>query len=215
MRFTLERISNPAIEPVTLAEIIQHVREYSSAPQSTLDQLTSLIVAGREWAEDYTGRALVDQQWRLAIGDYVAPSTTVVPDDQSRNWAPTVDGSLLLYKSPVLAITSFVSVDTAGVETEIDASTYELRDGGSKWPRVMPLSGASWTAGPLRIVFRAGYADQTGSPQTGAEVVPERFKQAIKLWVEANWDRDDKMMALLLDTAERLIKPEMVDISLA
>lgn len=215
MRFVLERVTQPAIEPVTLAEIIQHVREFSSASAATQTELTDLIVAGREWAESYTGRALIDQTWRLSIADYSIPWVVDAANCQCGSFVRAGDGSLLLYKSPALAITSFVSVDSAGTETDIEASTYALRDAASKWPRVVPLSGASWTAGPLKIEFRAGYADRLGSPQTGAEVVPARFKQAIKLWVEANFDRDKDMMPLLLDTARRLIDPEMADISLA
>ena len=55
----------------------------------------------------------------------------------------------------------------------------------------------------------------TGSPTGSAADVPERYKQAMKLWIEANYDRDDKMMALLLDTAERLIRGERAEMSLA
>ena len=37
-------------------------------------------------------------------------------------------------------------------------------------------------------------------------MVPERFKQAMKLWVEAHYDRDEKMMQQLLDAAENIAK---------
>ena len=45
--------------------------------------------------------------------------------------------------------------------------------------------------------------------------MPVAFKQAMKLWVEANYDRDQTMMPLLLKTAEQLIKGEQIGIRLA
>lgn len=215
MNFLLERVSGPEIEPVTVAEMIQQVREFSSISQATQDELGALIVAAREWVEDSTGRALIDQTWRLTVGDYVNVFANVDSDTVSGcyrgAWVPRADGSILLRKSPVLAITSFVSVDAAGAETAIAPSTYALREADSKWPSVVALNGGSWNSGTLRITFRAGFADRLGSPQEGADVVPVRFKQAIKLWAEGHYDRDEKLIAL----AESLIEPESANLRLA
>lgn len=219
MNFVLERVSEPAIEVVTLAEMIQQVREFSTIPTATQDELTRLIVVAREWAEHYTGRIMVDQQWRLTIGDYVDRYRNVDSDTVTGYYrgatAPTADGAILLRKSPVLAITSINSVDSLGVETLIAASTYELREADSRWPTVVRLSGSAWTTGAYRILFRAGFADQTSSPTTGAEVVPQRFKQAIRLYAEALYNRDERLMGKLLEAAENLIRPESSDLSIA
>ena len=217
--FTLERVTQPAIEVVTLAQMKTHLREFSSV--TALDaEITGLIQGAREWVEDFTGRVLVDSTWRLTVGEYANAYANVDSDTVSGYYRgpyyPRNDGGILLRRSPVLAITSFVSVAAStGVETTIDPATYELREADSKWPGVYPLTGAIWTTGPLRITFRAGFADQTGSPQTGAEVVPVRFLQAMKLWVEAVYDRDEKLMPLLLEVAEKLIKSERADLSIA
>ena len=37
----------------------------------------------------------------------------------------------------------------------------------------------------------------------------------MKLWAEANYDRDPVMMPLLLDVAEQIVKPERADLSIA
>lgn len=226
MRFALERVSNPDIEPVTLAEMKRHLREYDSVTSLDTD-ITALIVGAREWVEEFTGRALVDQVWRLTIDQHGCLLCDPAPGACANGVIPGSfayfsgifywhrQGGLLLRKAPALAITSFVTVDAAGVETAIDATQYELREADSKWPRIVPLSGATWTATTLRVTFRAGFADRLGSPQQGAEVVPERFKQAMKLWVEAMYDRDPVMMPLLLKTAEALIRPERAELSLA
>lgn len=223
MNFTLERVSDPDIEPVTLAEMKLHLRCFESTTED--DLITALIVAAREWVEDYTGRALIDQTWRLTLGSRL---TGLVGGDAvggympgtpygTREWAQWIrSGEILLRKSPVLSLTSFKSVDAAGVETDIAAADHELREIDSRWPRIAPLNGASWPSrSDLRIVFRAGFADRDSSPQETAAAVPERYKQAMKLWVEANYARDERTMQLYLDTAERLIKAERSELGFA
>jgi len=221
--FLLERISDPEIEPVTLAEIIQHVREFSSLSQESQDELTGLITVAREWAEEYTGRALIDQAWRITINDaipvigdtvsgFIGPGGPYFYALGWQRWCQRRE--ILLRKSPVLAVTSFVTADSAGVETVVDPATWALTEPDSKAPRIAALSGASWTAGTaLKIEFRAGFIDMIGSPPTGT--VPMRFKQAIKLHAEAHYDRDEKMMGKLLEAAEYLIKPECADLQIA
>jgi hypothetical protein len=227
-KFTLERVTQPEVEPVTLAEMKRHLRAFSSVTDEDSD-ITALIVAAREWVEDYTGRALIDQQWKLTLngrpgsfsgGDIVSGARDgALPVGYYAgiwNWGNA--GEIMLRKSPVLMITAFKSVDVAGVETTVDPLTYQLREADSKWPRVVALNGGTWSTwltGDLRITYRAGFADTVGSPGEGAEVVPVRFKQAIKLWVEANYDRDEKMMPILLETAECLIKPERSELQIA
>lgn len=220
MKFILERVSEPEIEPVSLAEMKRHLKEFDSVTARDGD-ITALIIGAREWVEDYTGRALIDQTWRLTIDQHGYLSGDDVGGYVTRpgyyfgrfQWERI--GQIMLRKAPAIAITSFVSVDAAGVETAIAADTYSLREADSKWPRIVALNGATWTAGALRITFRAGFADMTGSPQDDASVVPERFKQAMKLWVEANYQPDLEMTPFLLKTAEQLVKPERSELSLA
>lgn len=221
MNFTLERVASPDIEPVTLAEMIQHVREYTSIGASTQTELTKLIVAGREWAEDFTGRALIDQTWCLTLQDLVGdplPSRGYSYQGSfgfyQGSWSWTRRNEILLRKAPALAVLSVMSVDSAGNQVTINPATYQIREAKSKYPRLVALSG-SWPTVDLKVTFRAGFADRLGSPQQGAEMVPERFKHAIKLWVEANYDRDKDMMSKLVEAAECMLKPERSDISLA
>ncbi len=226
MKFTLERVTQPEIEPVTLAEAKRHLREFAGTTDLDGD-IEDLIKGGREWVENFTGRALIDQTWRLTIGDQpyfdtvIGDIVRVFPEMSNPYgfyggaffWFRNRE--ILLRKAPVLAIESFVSVDSAGTETTIDPTTYALREQDSKWPRIVPLSGATWGYGMFRLTFRAGFADRTGSPQQGAEMVPVRFKQAIKLWAEAHYDRDPIMMQKLLDAATNVIRPERSDLSIA
>jgi hypothetical protein len=225
MKFILERTVDPDIEPILLAEMKAHLR-VTDTDNDTL--ITGLITGAREWVEDYTGRALIDQTWRLTLaGKYHG----YIGGDSVGGYRPgyytygagTRDmeywirgGEILLRKAPALSLISFKSVDNAGVETAIDAAYYQLREIDSKWPRIVPLNGATWPAcSDLRIVYRAGFADRDSSPQQDGAAVPFRFKQAMKLWAEANYDRDDKTMQLYLDTAELLIKSERSEMGMA
>lgn len=219
MRFALERVSDPEIEPVTLDEMIQHVREFVSISLAAQTELTRLIVGGRDFAEDFTGRALIDQTWTLTLGDLVGEPMPAQPGyyHGSMNWNQSVGrgSEILLRRSPVLEVLSVATVDAAGAETVVASGTYQVREPKSKWPRLVALSGASWSTGDLKITFRAGFADRVGSPQQGAEMVPECFKQAIKLWVEAQYDRDKDMMNKLLEAAKSVLRQEKAELSIA
>lgn len=213
MRFVLERVTEPDIEPVTLAEMKRHLREYDSVTTNDND-ITALIGGARRWVEHETGRALIDQEWRLSVGgDTVAVDAVTTPYCGD---LPTLHGSeIFLMRSPVIAIVSFKSVDSEGVETDVDSDTYELRDADSKWPRIVARNGASWATGLYRIVFRAGFADRDSSPQQDASVVPECFKLAMKLWTEATYDRDEKMMEKLLEVAAQVVSSERCHLNFA
>jgi len=206
MRFVLERIIGPddTVDVVTVTEIKRHLGEFASVSDRDTD-IQDLIDAAVEWAEDYTGRVLVDQTWRLTVGPDTFDNTTA---DAASTWSADVGGDgIYLRKSPALAITRLATVDAiTGAETVIDADTYELRESASKWPRLVLLSGA-WSAGTTRVTFRAGYCDRTGSPVQAATVIPARYRSAIKLHVEAHYDRSTDMDKLL-KAAENLLKPE-------
>lgn len=208
----LELVSGPEIEPVTLAEAKRHLGEFDDVTTRD-DDIEALIVGAREWVEEYTVRAIIDQTWRLTFGDGAGVDRVALPT------CDCVRGELhgteiYLRRSPAISIVSFAQVAADGTETSLDAGTYELREGDSKWPRVVSIGGASWASGEYRLTYRAGYANRDVSPAEGAEVVPNRFKQAMKLWIEANYDRGD-MMKALLETATSLIRSERADLGIA
>lgn len=210
MRWLLELVSGPEIEVITLERMKRELREYSGITTRD-DDITAKIAAAREWLEDDTGRVMVDETWRLSIertGDlftnYAVPARSLYGTS-----LPTRD--VYLRRSPVLAITSVVTIDAEGAETAVDAGDYQLRDADSKWPMLVPIGSGTWGSGNVRITFRAGFADRTGSPQEDATVVPERFKQAMILWVKANYDGDEKSM----DAAKALAMPLRAHIGFA
>jgi hypothetical protein len=214
--WTLERIVDPTFEPIDLEAMKKHLRAFADATDED-DEVQEQFYAAREWAEEYTGHALVDQKWRLTIdiqnGLNYQGSNAIAFDRVAGCLPFNTLGEILLRKSPILEITSFVSIDQAGTETEIDANSYALCDAQSRWPRLARVNGATWLPGCLRVEFRAGYVDKSGDTPVGT--VPRRFMQAIKLYAEALYDRDPQMMSVLMKTAEDLLNPVRSELSLA
>lgn len=221
MIFALERVTQPDIEPLTLAEMRLHLRTFDSETvQDT--KITGIIEAAREWVEGYTGRALIDQQWRLSIGHLAWPFANggaTTPGVEVGQWSPGV-GGIWLRKSPVIAIVSVATVGTDYAETVVDADDYAVQEADGKWPRLLGVGESN-----TRITFRAGYANRNPdqgeppaeppiAPDTAA-MVPERYKQAMFLYAEAIYDRDEKMMKPLLEAAENLIRPERCELQIA
>lgn len=177
--WTLQRISDPDLEPVTLVEAKAHMR----VDTTDEDEFhTALITVAREWCEYHTGRALVDQTWQLRFEGY------------------SID-RFPLRRSPVISVDSFF-YDVNGVATELDASTYVLDGAGTKWPQLLLAYGKTWPQSfwekPLTIQFRAGYTDRAASPTEGVEKVPTAFKHAIKMivtFLDKNREATPEMMA--------------------
>jgi len=82
-----------------------------------------------------------------------------------------------------------------------------LREADSKWPRLFPINGTGWFLGSYRVEFTAGYSNE--------DLIPVVFKQAIKLWAEAHYDRDPVMMPLLIKTAEGVLRSERSNLQMA
>jgi uncharacterized phiE125 gp8 family phage protein len=214
MRFALERTVDPEIEPVSAAEFIRNVGEFAEAATERADDITRVIQSAREWVEHDTARALIDQTWRLTITDGTEAGDRVSQPGYYCGWWRSRQGEILLRRSPALAIVSFVSVDDEGDETAVDASSYELREADTKFPKIVGLNGTTWDTGTFRITFRAGYANRDVSPAEGASVVPARFRQAILLHAEAHYDHDKDMDAMVA-AAEALIAPERCGLDFA
>ena len=122
---------------------------------------------------------------------------------------------ILLRRSPVLEVLSFVSVDSEGAETAVDASSWELMDAASKYPRIVARNGACWLSGLYRITFRAGFADLQLSPADDGTAVPERFRMALKMWAEAFYYRDAQAMDKLIEAARGLVRNDKTDMGFA
>jgi len=149
----LKLISGPTQKPVTLAEAKSHLRVVQDNEDALIE---SLIVAAREWCEDFQNKSYLTQTWKLTF-DELQFGTIEIP------------------KPPLQSIDNIVLVETDGTENSV--TDYEVDDNSTpgrllinSYPDVemQKMSG-------LQITFTAGH-------QT-ADDVPEKVKSAIKLLV--------------------------------
>jgi uncharacterized phiE125 gp8 family phage protein len=150
-------ITGPLVEPVSLAE----VKEQIGIPDvdTVSDGLISRrIIEAREWAELYTGRALLTQtrekRWDCFVDEHECPSA--------------------------LTVVSVKYVDSDGAEQTVDSSDYVL-DTYTFIPHVRAAYAFTWPStrterNAVRIQYTAGYG---ATPST----VPLLIKEAIILLV--------------------------------
>lgn len=157
---TLARITPPAGEPVTLAEMKTHMRVTHDSEDSLIN---NLIKAAREEVEQATGLALISQVWRLYLDDW--PECGVV----------------LLQRTPVISLDAIAVFNDAGTASSLPLSAFDI-DRISRPARLALLDVAPAPAQALNgieIDFTAGFGP------TGVDV-PDGLKRAIML-LAAHW----------------------------
>ena len=146
----LTQLTQPATEPLSLAEVKLHLRvDADLTDDDTL--ISALIVAARQQAEHRTGRALVSQQWRLGLEFF--------PDD-----------SLELPKPKLISVESITYLDGDGVRQTISAADYEVIT-DELIGRIIPAYGKSWPScrehpGSVRVDYTCGYGAAADVPQS-------------------------------------------------
>lgn len=156
---TLLRTVEPAVEPVTLVEVKNHLR---LAHDSEDELLAGLVRAAREDVERATGIAMIEQSWRLMRDDWPG------------------DGRVPLMRHPVREILSVTLFGSEGEASVMDPSDY-LLDSISRLARLhferrperlRALNG-------IEIDFVAGFGE------AGTDV-PDLLKRAVLMLV-AHW----------------------------
>lgn len=163
----LVQTSNPAAEPVTLAEAKAHLRVVDTADDALI---TSLIVAARHQVEGMTGRPLLERTYRWELDAFPIRDFLLVPV------APLV---------AVSEIRTFADGDATG--TVLDAAAYYV-DKSDAPARIILQRGYAWPscselrrAAGVQIALTGGYGSL-------AAAVPERHKLAIKMLVGTWYD---------------------------
>ena len=188
-RYALNRITTPALEPVSLDEAKSHLRVEDAAEDGLIN---TIIAAARSQAESYTGRALVTQVWEMAL-------------DGFRWWIDVP-------RSPLQAVESVSYIDGDGVLQILDASAYRVDNRrepgritpafGTRWPRARDVTDA------VTVRFRAGYGD------LGTDV-PADIRQAILLIVGRLYAiREDVVVGTIAQPvpggSEKLMSPHRI-----
>lgn len=152
---TLETVTGPVLEPVSVDEVRERLRLDSSETESAVRQLA---VSARRRVEAATGRRLITQTLRLVL-DHFPPE-------------------IWLEVGPIQSVAEVRYVDESGASQVLDAAAYRVIGTGAL-KRIVPAYGKQWPT-PRRdydsvtIEIVAGYGD-------GPDAVPEDIRQAIFL----------------------------------
>ncbi len=130
-------VTPPAAEPVSLAELKDHLKIAGAAEDALL---SGLVVAARQTIEAKFQIAIIAQGWRLSL-----------------DCAP--EAQIILPLSPVISVDA-VGILRDGVTETLAASHYEAQAGNIG--RVRLKSAAT---GGLAVTFTAGWADASSVPE--------------------------------------------------
>jgi uncharacterized phiE125 gp8 family phage protein len=161
----LKRTVDPTATPVSLAEAKAHCRILHDDEDALV---TALIGAAVSMVEDYCGRSLMEQTWRLTLDGFA--------------------DRIVLPRGPVTSLSAFTYLDSEGAEQTVSPSTYKLdldadpqailREPSKTWP------GFGDYAVPITLTYVAGY-----------ETVPGAITQAILMLVASWYSNRSAIMA--------------------
>ena len=160
---TLSLVSGPAVEPVSIAEVKDHLRLDGLHEDAYVG---ALVTAARQVCETYTARSLVTQTWKQVLDQWPVqagdgPWWDGVREGAVDTIAP-VKRTLDLPRGPLQAINTIRVFDDDGAGVVIDPSVYIVAPGldgrvalraGQVWPLATAPIGA------IEIEFTAGFGD--------------------------------------------------------
>lgn len=201
----LKLVTAPATYPVTLEEAKAHCN-VDFADHDVL--LEIYRKAATDEAEQFTGRALIEQTWDYYLDEF-----------------PTAPDAIRIPRPPLIEVVGVFYRDSSGSEQTLDTDTYvvdEDVDPVGKPARIALAYGGAWptlqtVANAVRIRFKAGYVDEN-SPQ--AANVPYAIKAAILLIIGTLYANRETIVvgqsvALMPWSAEQLLRRYRVERAMA
>lgn len=165
---TLELITAPASEPVTVIEAKAWARVTTDEDDSLIDALTS---TARAHVEELTGRALLTQTW-----DY---------------WLDRFPCGELAVPRPLLRTVTYIKyIDQSGALITLDSSKYTV-DAKRIPGRIVPSYGNVWPSArgvpnAINVRFDAGFG-------AASESVPLQLRQAILVLVATLYEQREHL----------------------
>ena len=151
--YTLEVITTPASEPVTLQELKDFLRLNDSS-EDTL--LTGFIKAARELFENLTGRAIVSTAYRQHF--------------------PTLSGPLYLMRAQVTAVTAVKYYDANDVlQTAAGYYTDVVSTPSKVWFDTYPTTSSGKRGNVAYVDFTAGWSSCPELVKTGIKLMSAHY----------------------------------------
>lgn len=172
----LTLVTAAASYPVTLAEAKAQCRVTSSDEDT---KLNDFIAAATDYVEQYLGRSIISQTWRLTLDKF--------------------SDTILLPRGPVQSVSSIKYDDANGAEQTLAGAVYTL-DSASDPQWVVRNSDSSWptindAVNSVRIEYVAGYA-----------AVPASIKHAILLIIGQWYDNREAVAPSSMATPEHAVR---------
>lgn len=182
----LELFTAPAIEPITLTEVKEHLR-IDSSNTSEDDFINTLIAAATVYYQSRSWRQLITATYKQYLEDFPAVG-------------------MELRKPPLQSVTSIKYEDINGVEQTLSSSVYQV-DSKSEVGRIVLADGESFpdtdeVINAVTIEYKAGYGD-------AASDVPALVKSVLKLIVAHLFENRD--MVTKMGTPAQVPFPEAID----
>ena len=188
----LIQTSAPAAEPLVLADVKNYLRV--DADLTNDDALiTMMIGAARRYAEHYTGRSFITQQWRLVMDSFPGQMQAAYAMWGQIFGLPA--NGVLFEKGPVQSVDSIVYTAMDGTTQTIatpGAPNYAV-DLSDPVPRMTPGFGRVWPIplpqiGAVAINFTAGYGATAAS-------VPEGIRDWMLMRIKSRYDTGGEVTA--------------------
>lgn len=174
--------SQPALEPVSVAEIKNFLRIDITADDGLI---SDLIIAARQLAEEYTRRKFISTAITLTLDCWPTSRGEMWWDGSRDGYIGEIDGHakfIRLPYAPILSVTSITTYDDDSVASVYDAANYRLDEAG----RVYLNQGAVWPINlrdynAIAVAYAAGYGTSPSS-------VPAAIRHGIKITVASMYE---------------------------
>lgn len=160
-RYSLKRTVPPVGEPLSPADVKQHLR-ITASDEDTL--IAGYITAAREWIEIFTNRTLVKSTWQYKADGFACGYRIDDP----------YDCGLRLPRAPLISVSSIAYLDTNGDSQTLASSVYDVDVNtepglvslayNQAWPTIRSQRNA------ITVTYLAGYGATTKTILTLASV---------------------------------------------
>lgn len=191
MPYRITIATEPAAEPITLAQAKTHLRRLDGYED---DYITDMIRVARRILETKMRRAFINQTWDLKLDKFPPngdPVATMRTELERRS-------QIRIPRPPLSSVTYIKYIDTGGTEQTFSSDNYTV-DTNSEPGRVYPAHGQIWPEtqnieNAVTIRFVAGYG-------SSGDNVPAEIKHAIKLMI-GHWMQHREVIAVGTITKE-------------
>ena len=212
MPLAITRTTDAASEPITSAEAKSHMRVDHNADDTLI---AALIKAARQYLEEISGRALINQTWTLKLDGFPGcgkDRRNISPLYTSDRYRWRSQLPIILPRAPLSSVSSIAYVDEDGASQTWGSSNYVVDSAGEPGA-VYPAEGVEYPdtddrPNAVTVTYVAGYG-------AAASAVPQPIKQALLLLV-AQWYEHREvslvgtMQAALPFTVDALMGPYRV-----